>query len=63
METERIMKNHVRLIIRIAVVAAVAVEGYFGWQWCLAQKPDPLPEEIVFGNGRIEAVQVDIAAK
>ncbi len=44
-------------------MTAIAVGGYFGWQWWLAQKPDPLPEGIVFGNGRIEAVQVDIAAK
>ncbi len=52
-----------RIVIRIAVVAAIAAGGYFGWQWWLAQKAKPLPEGIVFGNGRIEAVQVDIAAK
>ncbi len=57
------MKNHVRLIVRIVVVAVIAVGGYFGWQWWLAQNADPLPEGIVFGNGRIEAVQVDVAAK
>jgi HlyD family secretion protein len=57
------MKNKLHFVIRIAVVAAIAVGGYFGWQWWLAQKTKPLPDGIVFGNGRIEAVQVDIAAK
>jgi HlyD family secretion protein len=57
------MKNKLRIVIRIAFVAAIAVGIYFGWQWWLAQKAKPLPDGIVFGNGRIEAVQVDIAAK
>ncbi len=57
------MKNKLRVIIRIAVVAAIAAGGYFGWQWWLAHETKPLPEGIVFGNGRIEAVQVDIATK
>lgn len=56
------MKNH-SLAIRIAIGVAVLVAGYFIWQWWLAQKSKPLPDGIVFGNGRIEAVQVDIAAK
>ena len=42
----------------IVGVAAVA-----GWQrWKIAQK-NALPEGIVSGNGRIESVQVDVAAK
>ena len=57
------MKNRLLVIIRIAVVASIAAGGYFGWQWWLAQTAKPLPEGIVFGNGRIEAVQVDIATK
>jgi HlyD family secretion protein len=57
------MKNELRFVIRIAVVAAIAAGVYIGWQWWLAQKAKPLPEGIVFGNGRIEAVQIDIAAK
>ncbi len=56
------MKNH-SLAIRIATGVAVLVAGYFIWQWWLAHKSKPLPDGIVFGNGRIEAVQVDIAAK
>lgn len=58
-----IMKNKVRVIVRLTFVVAVVVGGYFGWQWWLTQQPDPLPQGIVFGNGRIEAVQVDIATK
>ncbi|SMP43212.1 HlyD family secretion protein [Neorhodopirellula lusitana] len=57
------MKNLVRVVLRLALVVAVAVGGYFAWQWWLAQQPVPLPEGIVFGNGRIEAVQVDVATK
>lgn len=57
------MSKKLWAVIRIAVFAAIATGGYFGWQWWLAQKTKSLPEGIVFGNGRIEAVQVDIAAK
>lgn len=57
------MKNPVRVLVQLALVATVAAGGYFGWQWWLAQQAAPLPEGIVFGNGRIEAVQVDIATK
>ncbi|WP_218932818.1 HlyD family secretion protein [Roseimaritima multifibrata] len=47
----------------IAFLAALSVTGYFGWQFYLSQQPEPLPEGIVSGNGRIEAVQVDISTK
>ena len=57
------MKNRLLIITRIAVVATIAAGGYFGWQWWLAENNKPMPEGIVFGNGRIEAVQVDIATK
>gem|GEM_PF-3507414 len=57
------MKKPNRLIVRVTMVAAVAVGGDFGWQWWLAQQSTPLPEGIAFGNGRNEAVQVDIATK
>jgi HlyD family secretion protein len=56
------MKNRVRLFVRMAVFTTLAAGGYFGWQWRVAQQSERLPEGIVFGNGRIEAVQVDIAA-
>lgn len=57
------MKKLLLAVMRLLLVAAVAAGGYFGWQWWLAQQPEPLPQGIVFGNGRIEAVQVDIATK
>jgi len=52
-----------KIIVRLLLLAAVAVVGYSGWQYYLSQQPEPLPEGIVSGNGRIEAVQVDIATK
>ena len=57
------MMNKRSFVIRIAIVVAIAAGAFFGWQWWLAQKAQPLPAGIVFGNGRIEAIQVDIAAK
>ncbi len=44
----------------LVALAAVALVGYYWWQ---SQQLDPLPEGIVSGNGRIEAVQVDVATK
>ena len=41
-----------------AVVAGAA--GYYAYVTSIS---DPLPEDIAFGNGRIEAVQVDISSK
>lgn len=43
----------------VIVVAAISVVG---WQWWESRRSE-LPETIVFGNGRIEADQVDVAAK
>ncbi|MGO9471089.1 MAG: HlyD family secretion protein [Isosphaeraceae bacterium] len=45
----------------LLVIAGVAAFAAYQW-WRLAHK-SPVPEGIVFGNGRIESVQVDIAAK
>ena len=47
-------------IWRGAALAAAALAGYLGWQ---ALRPEGLPAGIVRGNGRIEAVEVDIATK
>lgn len=52
-----------KTIQRLLLLGVVAVGAYFGWQWWLSRQPEPLPEGIVFGNGRVEAVQVDIATK
>ena len=44
-----------------AVVALVVIGGgYLGWQYL---KPQPLPPGIAGANGRIEATEIDIAAK
>ncbi len=47
-------------IVVVVAIAAAAVGGYFYWQDRLNSR---LPEGIAFGNGRIEAVQVDISTK
>ena len=52
-----------RVIVRLILLAGVIVVGYFVYQWWRSQQPAPLPEGIVVGNGRIEAVQVDVATK
>lgn len=46
--------------IRGAIVAAVVVAGLVFWSFL---KPSGLPEGIVSGNGRVEAVEIDISAK
>lgn len=45
---------------RAGVVLLVACAGYLGWQWL---RPPGLPSGFASGNGRIEAVDIDIAAK
>jgi HlyD family secretion protein len=45
---------------RIAVLFLVVAAGYVAWQWL---RPASLPAGFASGNGRIEAVDVDIAAK
>jgi HlyD family secretion protein len=45
---------------RIAAILAVVGVVYLAWQWL---KPPPLPTGFASGNGRIEAVDIDIAAK
>ena len=52
-----------KTIQRLLVLSLVAAAAYLGWQWWLSQQAEPLPDGIVFGNGRVEAVQVDIATK
>jgi len=46
--------------LRVAVALVAIGAGYFAWQWL---KPQSLPHGIASGNGRIEAVEIDIAAK
>src|ERR1700677_4382178 len=52
-----------KLLWRILLVGLVGGASFVAWrQWKLANK-SPVPEGIVFGNGRIESIRVDIAAK
>jgi HlyD family secretion protein len=54
------MKKFLR---RVLLVGIAGVAGFAAYQaWKLAHQ-SPLPEGIVSGNGRIESVQVDVAAK
>jgi HlyD family secretion protein len=48
---------------RILLVAIVGIAVFAAWQSWKAAHKNPLPEGIVGGNGRIESVQVDVAAK
>jgi len=47
-------------LVRGGVVAAVVVVAFLGWGLL---RPPALPEGVVSGNGRIEAVEIDVAAK
>lgn len=47
-------------LLRVAVIAVAAGAAYAAWQYL---KPGRLPDGIAGGNGRIEAVEIDIAAK
>ncbi|MDH3579327.1 MAG: HlyD family efflux transporter periplasmic adaptor subunit [Hyphomicrobiales bacterium] len=53
------MNTRIRIAAVVVVIAAAAA-GYFYWQNKLNSQ---LPNGIAFGNGRIEAVQVDISTK
>ena len=49
--------------IKLTVIAVIIVVGAFlGWQWWQNQQ-DAMPAYIVYGNGRIEADQVDVTTK
>lgn len=52
-----------RTTIQFVILGVFVAGGVMGgWQWWQNQ-PSPIPQGIVFGNGRIEADQVDIASK
>lgn len=50
-------------IKRLLLLTVLVAVGLAGWRLWLAQQPEPLPDGIAVGNGRIEAVQVDVATK
>ncbi|HJV40085.1 HlyD family secretion protein [Caulobacter sp.] len=47
-------------LVRGAVAATIVAAAFFGWRLL---RPRELPEGVVSGNGRIEAVEIDVAAK
>lgn len=47
-------------LIRAAIALVLAVIAWVAWR---ALQPEPLPEGFASGNGRIEATEIDIAAK
>src|SRR3546814_2925485 len=49
-----------RWMPKIAIVAALVGGAFLAWQ---AFRPERLPEGLASGNGRIEAVEIDVAAK
>lgn len=51
-----------RLLVPLLLVVVLLAGGYGGYSWWRAER-DALPAGIVAGNGRLEAVQVDIAPK
>lgn len=46
-------------VLALVVILVAATGGFYWWQ----QQQDHLPEDIASGNGRIEAVQIDISTK
>jgi HlyD family secretion protein len=46
-----------------ALLIAVALMGVFGWQAWSRFKPAALPPGLAWGNGRIEATEVDVATR
>lgn len=47
-------------LLRIGIGVLVLGGGFLGWQ---TLRPEPLAEGFASGNGRIEAVEIDVAAK
>jgi HlyD family secretion protein len=54
------MSGTVRTWLIVGVLAALVAGGYYAWQ---ESSNGALPEGIASGNGRIEAVEIDISAK
>ncbi len=54
------MKWKPRQLLRIAVVVVAGIAVFLTWR---GLQPEPLAEGFASGNGRVEAVEIDIAAK
>lgn len=48
---------------RVVLLVAAAAAAFVGWQEWTRRQATALPAGIVSGNGRIESIQVDVAAK
>ena len=58
------IKSTLKSFSTIAVLVLVGVGGWYIWQTQKSEKlSGQLPESVVFGNGRIEATEYDIATK
>jgi HlyD family secretion protein len=49
-----------RIWLTVGVLAVLAAGGYYAWQ---KSHNGALPEGLASGNGRIEAVEIDVSAK
>jgi HlyD family secretion protein len=54
------MRKFIRRVLWIGLAVVAAIAGWLAWK---VAHQSPVPEGIVYGNGRIESVQVDVAAK
>lgn len=52
-----------RIVWTVGLIAIAGAGGVAVWQWWKSARENALPAGIVSGNGRIESIQVDIAAK
>lgn len=60
MTSNGLARQSIKWLLRTIVIAAAAGAGYLLWAYL---QPQPLPPGIVSGNGRVEAVEIDIATK
>lgn len=49
-----------RRLVAAIVISAIALVGFYGWQWYQADSED---SGLISGNGRIEATEIDVAAR
>lgn len=54
------MRVDTKRLLPVAVIALCIAVAFLAWEWF---KPNGLPDGIASGNGRIEAVEIDIATK
>ena len=58
------IKSTLTSLSKIVVLVLVAGGGWYFWQNQQAEKlANQLPDSVVYGNGRIEATEYDIATK